>query len=93
MHADYSEALSDADKTLNLAPQFAEAYNLRALIQATQGNYEQALGDVNKAMTIRSNVSAPLLDTRGYSYLKTQQYEQAKSDFDEIFNQGLEYPR
>jgi len=45
---------------------------------------------VNRALELRP--SAPsLLDTLGYTYLKAERYEEARADFEEIFDQGLEF--
>lgn len=89
---DDQNALVDVEQALQLDPEYDDAYNHRALIFATQGKYEEALADVATALELRPTANADLLDTRGYIYLKDEQYEKAKADFEEIFSRGLEFP-
>ena len=55
------------------------------------GNYDQALADVTKSLELLPDISN-LIDTRGYVYLKLGQYDNARLDYEEIFNRGLEPP-
>lgn len=89
---DYSQALLDMDQAIQLNPELDGVYNMRALIQASQGNYEEALASINRAMSIGSPTNASLLDTRGYIYLKMEQYDKAKADYEAIFDQDLRFP-
>jgi tetratricopeptide (TPR) repeat protein/S1-C subfamily serine protease len=91
LSADYPAALADIDQLLQLDPQNDDGFNLRALFLASQGDYEAALVDVNQALDLRPSNNTNLLDTRGYIYLKAEQYEQARADYEEILSQGIEH--
>jgi tetratricopeptide (TPR) repeat protein len=89
---DHPQAIADIDHAIQLDPGYYDAYNIRALIQATQGNYEAALASVNQAFSLDDPSNAPLLDTRGYIYIKMEQFDKAKADFEAIFDQDLRFP-
>jgi tetratricopeptide (TPR) repeat protein len=46
---------------------------------------------VNKALELRPINNAHMLDTRGYIYLKSEQLDLAKDDYEEIFALGVEH--
>jgi tetratricopeptide (TPR) repeat protein len=89
--SDNSGALNDIERAFQITPGYLQAYNLRALVYATQGHYEMALAEIDKALELQPS-GARWLDTRGFIYLKSKQYGKAKADFEEIFNQDLEFP-
>ena len=93
MQSDFDSALTNLDKAIELDDQSDGAYNMRALVYAIRDEYENALADVNRALELRQVGSgdADLLDTRGFIYIKSGDYEKAKADFEAIFDQGLSF--
>lgn len=68
----------------------ADALNLRALVRASGGKYNEALDDVNHALELRSN--SIILDTRAYIYLKLHRYQDALADYQTIANLAANQP-
>ena len=88
----FDQAIEDLNQAIALDEGVPDAYNIRALVHAALGDYDQALADVNKALELELGDNTYAVDTRGYIYLKSGQYENAKLDYEEIFNRGLESP-
>ncbi|WP_052212249.1 tetratricopeptide repeat protein [Anaerovibrio lipolyticus] len=77
---DYDKALEWDSKAIELYPS-SRTYNSRAWNNYLLGNNEQALADVNMALSLDGNYTAAL-DTRGCIYYELGQYDKAIADFD-----------
>ena len=77
---DYDKALEWNTKAIELYPS-CRTYNSRAWNNYLLGNNEQALADVNMALSLDGNDTAAL-DTRGCIYYELGQYDKAIADFD-----------
>lgn len=77
---DYDKALEWDSKAIELYPS-VRTYNERAWDNYLLGNNEQALADVNMALSLDGNYTAAL-DTRGCIYYELGQYDKAIADFD-----------
>lgn len=76
---DYDKALEWNSKAIELSPS-SRTYNNRAWNYYLLGNNEQALADVNMALSLDGNY-AVALDTRGCIYHDLGQYDKAIADF------------
>lgn len=65
---DYHDARSDYSKALELQPQFAGAYQRLATVEGHDGNPEEALVDVQKALEINPNIALWWLDFGGFQF-------------------------
>ena len=90
---DNVNAIADIDKAIELDPDNDNYYNMRALIFTSLGAYGAALEDIANVEERNEGYLNPgILDTRGYIYIKMAEYDKAKADFDEIFDQDLRFP-
>jgi tetratricopeptide (TPR) repeat protein len=51
----YDKALADANRAIELRPDFPQAYNIRAFISLNLRNNRKALEDSNKAIELNPN--------------------------------------
>ncbi len=77
---DFSKAMSDYNKAIEINPGFAEAYNNRGDVYSREDNSPQALSDYNKAIEINP-IIAKIYNNRGLIYYKLGNYTQALSDY------------
>ncbi len=82
----YSEAKSAIDEAIALEPEDSRLYTMRAKIQAIQGNYKRALSDLYITTHVVGGGSYVSGETSGFVHLMTDDLEQAKADYDELFN-------
>jgi len=75
----YTQAVSDYNKAIELDPQLADAYVGRGLSYANQGKFVQAISDYNKAITLEPTF-AEAYNNRGIFYLHQGDSIQAISD-------------
>ena len=73
----FAETIYDLSKTNELRHYAEKAYN-----EYYSGNYNAAISDFSNALMIHKTPDGYLY--RGYSYLKTKQYELAKKDFNMV---------
>ena len=88
---DFEGALRDATRVIELAPNYAHGYNIRALTLAALGRYDQALQDAERA--VRLEPSFPTVDTRAWVNLKRRRYQEALADYERLAALGPEVQR
>ena len=76
----YSDAIENFTKAIELKPDYAKVYHARALTYSSQGEYEQAIQDATKAIEINPDY-AEAYHTRGLVYNNQGEHEQAIRDF------------
>jgi tetratricopeptide (TPR) repeat protein len=77
-------AMADYNAALKVQPDFADAFDNRAWIDMTRGNYDAALQDLNKAIDLLPSASAGIARYyRGYALFKLNSYPQALADLNE----------
>lgn len=76
----YTQAISDYTKAIELNPKDAVAYNSRGITYKKLGQYTQAISDYTKAIELNSKY-AMAYNNRGNAYYYLGQYTQAISDF------------
>ncbi len=75
-----------------MIPDYAEFYNVRALILAGFGEYDRALADIDKTIELNEGDLLPnIQDSRGYIDLKMGDLENAQADYDAILDQNLRF--
>jgi PQQ-dependent catabolism-associated CXXCW motif protein len=91
----YDNAISDFTRAIDLAPDNADAYFLRARAFQTKGDYGQAFIDFTKAaaldpaknadvqLILRKSNFARGYNKRGVAYYKKKDYDRAISDYDQ----------
>ena len=91
---DLETALMVANEALELYPENEELYNNRALMRATAGDYEGALDDIEQIVELSDDdeLAPHYLDSRGYIYLKMEEYANARKDYDEALAQDFQSP-
>jgi tetratricopeptide (TPR) repeat protein len=77
---DSESALADLDRTIELQPEFAEAYGNRSMVYIAKGDYNRALADANQAIELQSDF-ALAHNNRGVVYLNVGDYDRAIADF------------
>ena len=77
--ARYSQAILSFDRTISLAPGYADAYLMRGRARMAQYEGDQAVADFSKAIGLRPGDTRPLLD-RARAYLLTKKYNPAIAD-------------
>jgi len=76
----YTGAISDLNKAINLNSQYAEAYYLRGISYSNAGDAQKALPDVNQALKINPNHSEAYR-LRGFLRKQSKDYQGAISDY------------
>lgn len=77
---DFDRALTEINKALKLAPNYANAYVMRGGIYHFKKMFEESIADCNKALELDKN-SEFAYAFRGYSYNMTGKYDAAIADF------------
>ena len=75
----YSQALDDLDKALEIYPKSAFAFESRGTVHRVLGNYKQALADLDMALEINPK-SALAFESRGSVYRVLGNYSEAQAD-------------
>lgn len=80
-----ADASSDFNAALKIQPDFVAALNNRAWMSMTQGEYDSALPDLNKAigLTAPSVTTAIARYYRGFAYLRLKDHPKALTDLNE----------
>lgn len=78
----HTEALSDLEKALKIAPDDSALLTNRAQVYRQFGQIEQALADLNKAIEISPDLVAARFN-RGAIHYSSEEFEKALSDFDQ----------
>ena len=53
----FTQAISDYNKAIELDPEYAEAYTNRGVVYAKQGNFTQAMSDFTKAIELNPKLA------------------------------------
>ncbi len=86
----FTQAMSDFNKALEINPNCAPAYSNRGFLYDKQGNFTQAITDYNKALEIDSNY-APAYNNRGALYEKQGNLTQAMFDYNKAIKINPNY--
>lgn len=76
----YTKAISDATRAIELNPTFAESYTNRGVACRNLGQYDKAVSDHTKAIELNPTF-AVAYNNRGVVYLELSQYDKVISDF------------
>ena len=77
----YDKALEQYDKSIELNPDSAVAYNNRGHAKAVLGQHVEAIKDYDKAIRLNPDYALAYLN-RGLAYLAVNQPEEARRDFE-----------
>jgi protein O-mannosyl-transferase len=77
----YSRAIEDYDRAIEINPQYSEAYNNRGVAYGKLGNYRRAIEDYDRAIEIDPECVLSYV-YRGAAYLELANPGQALSDYD-----------
>lgn len=77
---EYTQAIPDYAKVIELKPDYAEAYNNRSLAYQVLGNSGLAIQDANKAIKLQPN-QPMVYSARGTAYCKMGDFKRAILDF------------
>lgn len=77
-------AIECYDKTIQLSPDYSQAYNNLATINDDLKEYDKALYYINKALDIKETPQA--IFNRGLTYTNLKEYDKAISDFDKLID-------
>jgi protein O-mannosyl-transferase len=75
----YSQAIEDYDKAIEIKPGFNNAYNCRGIAYKVLGNYKQAIEDYDRAIEIKPDFD-DAYNNRGNAYNGLDNYRQAIDD-------------
>lgn len=78
---DYEGALNMVNKTIKARPDFAEAFQLRAIIRMIYKQFQQAEEDARRAIALQPTVHTNF-NTLGQIYLAESRYQDALETFD-----------
>lgn len=85
-------ALEATDQAIALDPELISAYNNRALMRASTGDYASALEDMAQIEELEGELAPFALDSRAYIYLKMEDYEAARGDYEELLADDFQSP-
>ncbi|MBF0490986.1 MAG: tetratricopeptide repeat protein, partial [Candidatus Omnitrophica bacterium] len=77
---DFSNAISDYSKAIELNPSYAGALNNRGSLYEKQGDFSQAMSDYNKALLINPRFEYSY-NNRGLLYFEQKNFTEALSDY------------
>jgi tetratricopeptide (TPR) repeat protein len=84
----YSAAIRDFDKAIQLEPDDAEAYNNRGVAKKKLRQYLAAIRDYNKALQLKPDHAEAYIN-RGNAKLDLEQYTAAINDYDKAIQLRL----
>lgn len=74
---DYVKAINAVEQTLKIAPNYADGYGLLALINNNQGEFEEAIKNINKGMLLNPYYSFDYPYNLGRANYSAGRYEEA----------------
>ena len=77
---DYSGAIADYSKSIELEPNFSGTYNNRANVYFTLKRYDEAIADYSKAIELKPDYASAFYN-RGLSFYSLKRYDEAIKDF------------
>lgn len=78
---DYSGAINDLNKAIEIKPEFIDAYYTRAICESKVKKYDKALSDFNKVIELDPNHKDALFNRAFYVKEKTGDFEGAITDY------------
>jgi Flp pilus assembly protein TadD len=84
------KALYYYDEAIRLRPDYADAYYNRGLLYAAQNNYQQAMDDYTRTISLKPTAQA--YNNRGNIYNRLGRYEPAVADYDSAIMLVKNYP-
>ncbi|GAF91447.1 unnamed protein product, partial [marine sediment metagenome] len=75
----YTQAISDYTRAIELNPKYALAYNNRGLAYGNLGQYSKAISDFTRAIELNPKY-AKAYNSRGIAYASLGKFEEAKKD-------------
>ena len=78
---DYTASLWHLNSAIDHVPQFAEAWNSRAVFYFRQGNYVASLADIEQTLKLEPRHFGALVG-RGQCYFRLHKYKQALDSFE-----------
>ncbi|MDQ2808998.1 MAG: hypothetical protein M3Z04_19145, partial [Chloroflexota bacterium] len=88
---DAAQALADINKALTLGPPTAEMYHLRADLEGDLENFTAQLADLDQAVAVAPNETAPYWWRRDYYYWQSHQYDRAVADMSRVIALSNDY--
>ena len=89
-HAEKGEvdfAIENYNESIQLNPDFADAYNYRGIAYRNKGEIDRAIEDHDQAIRIKSD-NVLFYNDRSMALLQAQEWEKAKSDLTDVRNMG-----
>lgn len=87
---DFTDAMSDFNKAIEISPELIYSYDDRGLIYARQGDLHKAISEYDKAIKINPYFAKVFYD-RGHAFLELNNYSQALSDYNKAIELFAEY--
>ena len=82
-------AIENYNKSIQLNPDFADAYNYRGIAYRNKGEINRAIEDHNQAIQIKSD-NVLFYNDRSIALLQVQEWEKARSDLTIARNMGVD---
>ncbi len=86
----YTQAIEDLQKAIELNPRYVEAYNNRGYVYMKLGDYRQAIEDLQKAIELNPKY-AEAYNNRGNAYAQLGNYGQAIEDLQKAIELNPKY--
>ena len=80
LNDDYQQAVDDLTKSIELKPNYAEAYGERGKAYNNLGDYQQAIKDCTKAIELKPDY-ADAYYYRGFSWAKLNDFGLSSNDY------------
>ena len=81
----YEQAALNFSRTIDLKPDFADAYRMRARVYVAQSNPDAAIRDFTRVLELSPNDSTALVE-RGFAWLDKKMYPNAMADASEAIS-------
>ena len=82
-------AIENYNESIQLNPDFADAYNYRGIAYRNKGEIDRAIADHDQAIQIKSD-NVLFYNDRSMTLLQAQEWEKAKSDLTAVRNMGID---
>lgn len=87
----YNCAVKNYSKAIDIAPDYADAYNNRGIVYHYKRNYDQAIRDFTRAIDLKPYFEANAYSNRGAAYKEKRNYDQAIADYDRAIELKPDY--
>ncbi len=85
-----TDAINQFSKTIELKPDYADAYYNRGGCYAKKGEYDKAIADYNEAINLKPDYAATY-NNRGGCYAEKGEYDKAIADCNKVINLKPDY--